>query len=123
MFDVTINGIACQVEGDIKLLHYLRETLHITSVKNGCSEGACGACTVLIDGKAARACLFSMAKLQGKQILTVEGLNDREKQVYSWAFAQAGAVQCGFCIPGMVMCAKGLLDKNKKKSLIISSFL
>ena len=112
MFDVTINGIACQVEGDIKLLHYLRETLHITSVKNGCSEGACGACTVLIDGKAARACLFSMAKLQGKQILTVEGLNDREKQVYSWAFAQAGAVQCGFCIPGMVMCAKGLLDKN-----------
>ena len=112
LFDVTINGIAYQVEDDIKLLPYLRDTLHITSVKNGCSEGACGSCTVLIDGKAARACVFSMAKLHGKQIMTVEGLSEREKQVYSWAFAQAGAVQCGFCIPGMVMCAKGLLDKN-----------
>ena len=116
MFDVTINGTVYHVAEDSKLLPYLRDTLHLTSVKNGCSEGACGTCTVLIDGKAARACLFSLAKLQGKQVVTVEGLSAREKEVYSQAFAQAGAVQCGFCIPGMVMCAKGLLDKNPEPS-------
>ncbi len=116
MFKIEINGVPCQVEHDVKLLDYLRDTLHITSVKNGCAEGACGACTVLVDGKATRACIFTMAKLHGKRVLTVEGLSDREKEIYAWAFAEAGAVQCGFCIPGMVMSAKGLLDKTPQPS-------
>ena len=116
MFNIEINGVLCQVEHDVKLLDYLRDTLHITSVKNGCAEGACGACTVLVDGKATRACIFTMAKLHGKRVLTVDGLSDKEKEIYAWAFAEAGAVQCGFCIPGMVMSAKGLLDKKPQPS-------
>lgn len=93
-----------------KLLEFLRDDLRLTSCKDGCSAGACGTCTVLIDGKASRACLFALAKLEGKHIVTLEGLSAREKEVYAHCFADAGAVQCGFCIPGMVMCAKGLLD-------------
>ncbi len=82
-------------------------------MKDGCSEGACGTCTVLIDGRPTRACIPQTDKLEGKSILTVEGLTDFEKRVYTYAFGQAGAVQCGFCIPGMVMCAKALLDGNQ----------
>ena len=81
-------------------------------MKEGCSEGACGTCTVIVDGKATRACIPTVSKMEGKKILTVEGLSQREKDVYGYAFAKAGAVQCGFCIPGMVMCAKALLDVN-----------
>ena len=81
-------------------------------MKDGCSEGACGTCTVLVDGKPTRACIPQTDKLEGKTIITVEGLTDFERDVYTYAFGTAGAVQCGFCIPGMVMCAKGLLDKN-----------
>ena len=81
-------------------------------MKDGCSEGACGTCTVLIDGKPTKACVPQTDKLEGKHILTVEGLSDWEKKVYTWAFGEAGAVQCGFCIPGMVISAKALLDTN-----------
>jgi aldehyde oxidoreductase len=93
-----------------KLLNFLRDDLRLTSAKDGCSAGACGTCTVLVDGKATRACLPTLQKLQGKNVVTAEGLSPREKSVYTYCFAQAGAVQCGFCIPGMVMSAKGLLD-------------
>lgn len=65
---------------------------------------------MLVDGKAVRACVQKMSRLEGKQVVTVEGLSEREKAVYEYCFAAAGAVQCGFCIPGMVICAKGLLD-------------
>ena len=112
MYNLEINGIAYSAEQDANLMDYLRDTLHITSLKNACAEGACGACTVLIDGKAMRACLLTLAKLTGKQVVTVEGLSEQEQDIYAWAFAEAGAVQCGFCIPGMVMSAKGLLDKK-----------
>lgn len=95
-----------------KLLDFLRDDLRLTSAKDGCSAGACGTCTVLIDGKATRACLFTLGKLEGKKIITAEGLSVREKEVYAYCFADAGAVQCGFCIPGMVMSAKGLLSTN-----------
>jgi selenium-dependent xanthine dehydrogenase len=107
-----INGQDVTPIRDMNLLDFLREELNITSVKNGCSEGVCGACMVLVDGKASRACLLNTAKLEGKKVVTVEGLSPREKDVYSWAFANAGAVQCGFCMPGMVMSAKGILDAN-----------
>ncbi len=108
----TVNGKTVTVEKNQKLLRYLRDTMHLTSVKDGCSEGACGTCTVLIDGKATKACVPQTDKLEGKSIVTVEGLSDWEKNVFTYAFGEAGAVQCGFCIPGMVMCAKGLIDQN-----------
>ena len=106
-----INGKEVTVAKKQKLLRYLRDELHITSAKDGCSEGACGACTVLIDGEPCRACIPDTERLHGKHVLTVEGLSDFEKTVYTFAFGEAGAVQCGFCIPGMVLCAKSLLDK------------
>ena len=108
----TVNGKLVTVEKNQKLIRFLRDDLGLTSVKDGCSEGACGTCTVLIDGKPTRACIPQTDKLEGKSVLTVEGLTDFEKRVYTYAFGQAGAVQCGFCIPGMVMCAKALLDGN-----------
>ena len=97
-------------------MRFLRDDLRLTSVKDGCSQGACGTCTVLVDGKTTRACIPVLSKMEGKEIVTVEGLNDREKEVYAYAFGETGAVQCGFCIPGMVMCAKGLLDVNPDPS-------
>ena len=112
MATFTVNGSAVTVEKNQKLIRFLRDELRLTSVKDGCSEGACGTCTVLIDGKATRACIPQTDKLEGKTIVTVEGLTDFEQKVYTYAFGHAGAVQCGFCIPGMVMCAKGLLDVN-----------
>ena len=112
MATFTVNGKSVTVDQNQKLIRYLRDELQLTSVKDGCSEGACGTCTVLIDGKPTRACIPQCDKLEGKNILTVEGLSDFEKDVYTYAFGKAGAVQCGFCIPGMVICAKGLLDTN-----------
>ncbi|MDY3282537.1 selenium-dependent xanthine dehydrogenase [Dysosmobacter sp.] len=112
----TVNGKPVETERREKLLRFLRDELRLTSVKDGCSEGACGACTVLIDGKPTRACVPWTDRLEGKSVVTAEGLSDREKEVYTSAFGAAGAVQCGFCIPGMVMAAKGLLDKNPSPS-------
>lgn len=112
MIKVLVNGKTYEVEKDKKLMRFLRDDLHLTSVKDGCSQGACGTCTVLADGKTTRACIPMLSKVEGKEIVTAEGLTEREKEVYSYAFATAGAVQCGFCIPGMVMCAKGLIDQN-----------
>lgn len=105
-----VNGNPVSTDKNESLLRYLRDTLHITSAKDGCSEGACGTCTILIEGKTVRACTVKTNQLEGKHVLTVEGMSDFEKDVYSYAFGEAGAVQCGFCIPGMVMCAKSLLD-------------
>ena len=112
MATFTVNGRTVSVEKNQKLIRYLRDTLRLTSVKDGCSEGACGTCTVLIDGKPTRACIPQTDKLEGKNIITVEGLSDFEKEAWVYAFGEAGAVQCGFCIPGMVMAGKGLLDVN-----------
>ena len=112
MATFTVNGQTVQAEKNQKLIRFLRDELRLTSVKDGCSEGACGTCHVLIDGKATKACVPSTDKLEGKTILTVEGLSDWEKDVYTYAFGKAGAVQCGFCIPGMVISAKTLLDAN-----------
>lgn len=107
-----VNNQLYEVEGDGKLLPFLRDVCKCKSVKDGCSEGACGTCHVLIDGKATKACIPVLSKLDGKHVLTVEGLSEEEKELYVYSFAEAGAVQCGFCIPGMVICAKGLLDVN-----------
>ena len=112
MATFTVNGRTVTTEKNQRLIRYLRDELHLTSVKDGCSEGACGTCTVLIDGKATRACIAQTDKLEGKSVVTVEGLSDRERDVFTYAFGEAGAVQCGFCIPGMVISAKALLDVN-----------
>lgn len=112
MFQCTINHKQYSTDKDQKLLRFLRDELKLKSVKDGCSQGACGTCTVLVDGKATKACIPMMSKMDGKEILTVEGIPEDEKEIFVYAFGQAGAVQCGFCIPGMVICAKGLLDIN-----------
>ena len=112
MFTLNINGKDVASNTDKPLLRFLRDDLKITSAKDGCSEGACGTCTILVDGKAVKACVQKVSKFIGKKILTIEGLSDREKEVYEYCFGEAGAVQCGFCIPGMVICAKALLDVN-----------
>ncbi len=112
MATFTVNGKSVTGPDDKKLLDFLRDDLRLTAAKDGCGQGACGACTVIIDGKATKACVFALAKLAGKSIVTVEGLTEREKEVYAFAFAEAGAVQCGFCIPGMVMSGKALIDQN-----------
>jgi aldehyde oxidoreductase len=107
-----INGQEVAVDPERKLIDILRRDLRLKSVKDGCSEGACGTCTVIIDGKATKACVQKAGRLEGKHIVTVEGLSPREKDVFVYAFGEAGAVQCGFCIPGMVMCGKALIDVN-----------
>ena len=112
MYTIKVNGVIHEVEQDKKLMRFLRDDLRLTSVKDGCSEGACGTCTIIIDGKATRSCIPMVSKMADKEIITVEGLTEREKEVYSYAFATAGAVQCGFCIPGMVMSGKALIDVN-----------
>lgn len=112
MYTFMVNGEKVSTEKDEKLLPFLRETLGLTSVKNGCSEGACGTCMIILDGKAMKACVLKTSKLEGKEVVTVEGLSDREKEVYGYAFSSVGAVQCGFCTPGMVISAKALIDKE-----------
>ena len=112
MFHFFVNGKEYYEEQDMKLLPFLRDVCGLTSVKDGCSEGACGTCHVLIDGKATKACVPKLSKLEGKHIMTVEGLPEEEKEIFVRAFGEAGAVQCGFCIPGMVISAKALIDKN-----------
>ncbi len=107
-----VNGKEYTSDSKQKLLRFLRDELRLTSVKDGCSEGACGACTVIIDGETVKACVPSLDKLDGRHIITVEGLTEWESKVFTFAYGEAGAVQCGFCIPGMVMCTKALLDKN-----------
>jgi selenium-dependent xanthine dehydrogenase len=116
MYEFVVNGKKVQTDENKKLMEFLRDDLHLTSVKDGCSEGACGTCTVLIDGQKKKSCVVPLAKVDGKSIVTIEGLTERERDVYAWAFAEAGAVQCGFCIPGMVISAKSLLDENLEPS-------
>lgn len=117
MFELLVNGAKRYSEVNKKLIDFLRDDLCLTSVKNGCKEGACGTCMVLIDGIACKACVQELKNLNGKSILTVEGLSQREKDVYSYAFLSSGAVQCGFCMPGMVISAKALIDKIPSPSL------
>ena len=111
MFRINVNSKHTETNENKSLLRYLRDDLRITSAKDGCSEGACGTCTILFDGEAVKACTLTTKMADGHSIVTVEGLTEWEKKVYDYAFGKAGAVQCGFCIPGMVMAAKGLLDK------------
>ena len=110
-----VNGIIYEEEMDHRrtLLEVLRENLGLLGTHKGCDEGQCGACTVLIDGKAVNSCLVLAASVQGKKITTIEGLAAGEKlHPIQEAFVETGAIQCGFCTPGMIMVTKAFLDKN-----------
>ena len=106
-----VNGITRSTTEDKPLLRYLRDDLHLKSVKDGCSEGACGTCTIIVDGRAVKSCVLTTKKAVGREIVTVEGLTYDEQEAFVYAFGKVGAVQCGFCIPGMVMAGKALIDK------------
>lgn len=111
-FLVKINGNTYETYEDKSLLRFLRDDLHITSVKDGCSQGACGTCSVIVGDAKKLACTQRLSKLKGQEILTIEGLTDLEKKAFVHAFSKAGAVQCGFCIPGMVMSGAAIIRKN-----------
>jgi carbon-monoxide dehydrogenase small subunit len=108
----TLNGESMQVEVPpaFTLLEVLRNVLHLTGTKDGCSQGECGACTVLFNGKAMHACLLLMAQVEGGSVTTIEGLvgNSQIGKIQT-AYAESGAVQCGYCTPGFVMATKALL--------------
>ena len=115
----TINGEIYEDEIDVRrtLLEVLRENFGLTGTKRGCSEGECGTCTVLLDGKPVASCLVLAVEAQGKSIDTVERLaQNGELHALQQAFMEHGAFQCGFCTPGVLMAAKGLLNENPKPS-------
>ena len=122
MSDLSKFSIRLDVNGEIRevkvqpywtLLYVLREELGLTGPKCSCNLGDCGACTVLMDGKAVPSCLVLAAQAEGKKITTIEGLSDGGKlHPLQEAFARHGAIQCGFCTPGMILSAKALLDEN-----------
>ena len=111
----TVNGEAVcrEVYPNQRLLDFLREELGLTSVKEGCGEGECGACTVIYNGEPVTSCCMLAGQAEGADIVTLEGLSKNgEMDKIQKAFIEVGAVQCGFCTPGMVLTAKALLDKN-----------
>lgn len=115
-----INGVTEEVsiEPWWSLAYVLREVLNLTGTKVGCETGNCGTCTVLVDGKAIKSCLLLAMKARGKEIITIEGLKDKEGALHpvQQAFIDHFAVQCGYCTPGMVLTAKALLDENPNPS-------
>lgn len=116
----TVNGKNVEMETSPTrtLLDILREDLGLTGTKEGCGKGECGACTVIMDGKAVTSCLVIAAWLDGASVLTVEGLAaDRIGKTLQDAFVEAGAVQCGYCIPGFLMSARALLEENARPTL------
>lgn len=109
---VNVNGTDYEVDGDAMLVHALREEIGALSVKVGCDDSTCGTCMVIADGRLVKACNRPASAFVGQKVLSVEGLSDQEKAVYTHAYAETGAVQCGFCTPAMVMASKALLDKT-----------
>jgi len=115
--EFTLNGekVNVEVESTWTLLYLLREKLELTGTKLGCGYGECGACTVIMDGQAVNACLVPVLEAEGMSVTTIEGLAQSDGQLHPLqkAFIDHGAVQCGFCTPGMIMSAKALLDEKK----------
>ena len=112
----TLNGKAVKLEVEAKeiLVDTLRERLGLTGTKKSCGTGDCGACTVLLNGRAVRSCTMLTGMVDGKEVLTIEGLGSANKvHPIQQAFVDEGAIQCGYCIPGMILATKALLDKNQ----------
>lgn len=113
LIEVNREAHELEIRSDERLIDTLRERLRLTSVKEGCGEGECGACTVLLDGEAVNACLVLTYQARGKSVLTLEGLfAEGSLDPLQEAFIQHGAIQCGYCTPGMILSAKALLLKN-----------
>ncbi len=113
--DCTINGspTVLDVSPMRRLIDLLREEMKLTGTKEGCGEGECGACTVLIDGEAVNSCLVIASQIQGRQVVTIEGLTPRSGLTpLQESFVRKGGLQCGICTPGMIVAARALLDKN-----------
>jgi len=113
-----LNGdpIEVEVEPHWTLLHLLRDRLELTGTKSACERGECGACTVIVDGKAVNACLFPVMEIEDRTVETIEGLLGEGNQLHPLqrSFLENAGVQCGFCTPGMIMSAKALLDENPR---------
>lgn len=115
----TINGnlIETDIHPSLRLLDFLRVNLGLTGTKEGCGEGECGACTVILEGKAVNSCLVMAAQIHGRKLVTIEGLETKDgMNPVQQAFLENGAVQCGYCIPGMVLSATAMLDENPEPS-------
>lgn len=119
MTEFILNGrqVISYAEGNTTLLEVLRQEMHLTGVKKGCETGECGACTVLMDGLNVNSCMVLIGEVAGHEITTIEGLSvNGELDPIQRAFAEKGAVQCGYCTPGMIMSVKGLLNRNPDPS-------
>ena len=115
----TINGetVALEVEPRQKLVDVIREEIGLTGTKKGCGDGDCGACSILLDGKLVNSCLVLAVEADGKEITTIEGLADGDKlHPLQQSFIDHGAIQCGYCTPGMILSAKVLLDQDQNPS-------
>jgi carbon-monoxide dehydrogenase small subunit len=108
------NQIFVAIEDNWTLLYLLREKLGLTGVKEGCGQGECGACTVIVDGLAVNSCIYFAVEVDGKDVLTIEGLAAADGTLHPLqkSFVENGGIQCGFCTPGMILSAKALLDEN-----------
>jgi len=119
LLEFTVNGIARRLDVDpaLRLIDVLRDRLDLTGTKEGCGEGECGACTVILAGKAVNACLVLGLQAQGQEVVTIEGLaRDGQLDPLQQAFIDEGAIQCGFCSPGMLMSSKALLLQHPHPS-------
>jgi aerobic carbon-monoxide dehydrogenase small subunit len=117
--EFTLNGkqVSIEKDGSARLLDVLREDFSLIGVKEGCGEGECGACAVLIDGVIANSCIVPLGNAQGRSIVTIEGFSGTDRyRVLEESFAECGAVQCGFCTPGMMIAAESLLNGNNSPS-------
>ncbi|MEW8994491.1 (2Fe-2S)-binding protein [Clostridium sp.] len=116
MIEVTmkINGIRYKrnIDPMMRLIDFLRDEIKLKGTKEGCGEGECGACTVILDGKTVNSCLLLAATLDGSEIITIEGISNDGIHPIQEAFMEVGAVQCGYCTPGMILSAKAILDNN-----------
>jgi aerobic carbon-monoxide dehydrogenase small subunit len=113
-FSLNNDHVEVDVYPHWNLLKVLREKFELTGAKPGCGEGECGACTVLVDGRAVNSCIYPILEVEGKEVLTIEGLTGNNHRLHpiQEAFLEKAGVQCGFCTPGMIMSAKALLESN-----------
>lgn len=112
---IVVNGVSYEryIPSNMTLLKFLREELGLTGTKEGCGEGCCGACSVLLDGRVINSCCYLAVEANGKDVLTIEGLaKNGELHPLQKAFVEAGAIQCGFCTPGIIMSSLALLNEN-----------